>query len=146
MAGISNGNFALSRYNVDGSPDIFFDGDGIQTTDFGTNDFATSIVVQKDGKILTGGTMLARYNADGSIDLSFNENGRIANASNSIALQNDGKIVTVSSFYVNRYNTDGSIDNTFGTWAGLQFLFDSNNSGPSQWSANPLPFKIMIKL
>ncbi len=138
LAGISNGNFALSRYNVDGSPDIFFDGDGIQTTDFGTNDFATSIVVQKDGKILTGGTMLVRYNADGSIDLSFNENGRIASVSNSIALQSDGKIVTVSSFYVNRYNTDSSIDNTFGNWAGLQFLFDSNNSGPSQWSAKSI--------
>ena len=77
-------------------------------------------------EILTGGSMLARYNADGSIDLSFNENGRIANTSNSIALQSDGKIVTVSSFYVNKYNTDNSTDNTFGNWAGLQFLIDSN--------------------
>lgn len=146
LAGVSNGNFALSRYNVDGSADISFDGDGIQTTDFGTNDFATSIVVQKDGKILTGGTMLARYNADGSIDVSFNENGRIANISNSIALQSDGKIVTVSSFYVNRYNTDGSIDNTFGNWAGLQFLFDSNNSSPSQWSAKSIAIQSNDKI
>ena len=145
LAGISNGNFALCRYNVDGSPDIFFDGDGIQTTDFGTNDFATSIVVQKDGKILTGGSMLARYNADGSIDLSFNENGRIANTSNSIALQSDGKIVTVSSFYVNKYNTDNSTDNTFGNWAGLQFLFDSNG-GSGQWSAKSIAIQSNDKI
>ena len=89
--------------------------------------------------------MLARYNADGSIDLSFNENGRIANTSNSIALQSDGKIVTVSSFYVNRYNTDGSTDNTFGNWAGLQFfliLMVIQVNG----QLNPYLFKVMIKL
>lgn len=134
LAGTSGDNFAMSRYNIDGSADVSFNGNGIQTTDFGTIDFATSIVTQKDGKILAGGTVLARYNSDGALDLSFNGNGYITNISNSIALQSNGKIVTVSKFYVNRYNVDGSTDNTFGNFAGVQFLFDGNG-GSNQWLA-----------
>jgi len=49
-------NFALVRYNADGSLDTTFDSDGKVTTAIGSNDDgALSMVVQGDGKILTVG-------------------------------------------------------------------------------------------
>ncbi|MFM9965933.1 MAG: delta-60 repeat domain-containing protein [Planctomycetaceae bacterium] len=52
----SNYDFALARYNSDGSLDTSFDEDGKLTTDFGTpNDYANSVVIQGDGKIVVAG-------------------------------------------------------------------------------------------
>jgi uncharacterized delta-60 repeat protein len=49
------GDFGLARYNSDGSLDNSFGGDGRITTDFGQNDFASALGVQRDGKILAAG-------------------------------------------------------------------------------------------
>ena len=132
--------FALARYNTDGSPDTSFDGDGKVTTDFGTgHDFGRSVAVQPDGKIVMVGNSwngaiyelaVARYNADGSLDESFGGDGKVTTAVGtneqeglqSVVLQSDGKIVvagvgsngTDDDFAVVRYNTDGSLDTTFG--------------------------------
>ena len=143
-SGISDNNttdndFALARYNNDGTLDTTFSIDGLLTTAIGTShDYARDMVLQPDGKILVGGKVvhenishfgLARYNIDGSLDLSFNSSGKVfVNAGNSpelwaIALQNDGKIllggnsitVTEDDFTIVRVNTQGSIDSTFGT-------------------------------
>ena len=52
----SNADFALARYNADGSLDTSFDGDGKVTTDFGTlDDAAYGVAVQADGKIVAVG-------------------------------------------------------------------------------------------
>jgi uncharacterized delta-60 repeat protein len=137
-------DFALARYNADGSLDTSFDGDGKLTTDFsGDNDSINSLVVQADGKILAAGKSfsnsifggydnfaLARYNTDGSLDVSFSGDGKLTtqfsfNASiNSVNLQSDGKILvtgdsnaganTYSDFALARYNADGSLDTSFG--------------------------------
>src|SRR5262245_18230172 len=49
-------DFALARYNCDGSLDPKFGTQGIVTTDFfGGNDRATGVAVQPDGKIIAGG-------------------------------------------------------------------------------------------
>ena len=128
VAGSAGNNFGLARYNTDGSPDLSFDGDGIQTTDFGSSDYATSLALESDGKIIAGGTALARYNTDGSPDLRFNGNGKMAITftCNGIAIQNDGKIVAAGNYggdvMVARYNTDGSTDSTFGV-NGLEDIF-----------------------
>src|SRR6266540_406224 len=88
---VANGpvDFAVARYNPDGSLDTSFDGDGKVVTDFGgTNDEASAVAVQAaDGKIVAAGTTvpgvhrfdfaLARYNADGSLDPSFDGDGRV---------------------------------------------------------------------
>jgi len=138
VAGPGSGDFAVVRYNTDGSLDNTFSGDGIQTTDFGATDKANSVVVQSDGKIVVAGInstriAVARYNTDGSLDITFDTDGKqstaIANEANGqeVILQSDGKIVVAgfirtvigigradnNDFAVVRYNTDGSLDTTF---------------------------------
>ena len=132
VAGTSNSDFALVRYNADGSLDTEFDADGKQTTDFGTgSDFGNSLALQADGKILVARTSngdfaLARYNTDGSPDDSFDGDGTLTtdfggaeDRGQSVALQSNGKIVVAGwadggdNFAVARYDTDGSLDVTF---------------------------------
>ena len=55
-AGFSQYDFALARYNPDGSLDTSFSGDGKQTTDFGGfDDGAAGVAIQGDGKIVAVG-------------------------------------------------------------------------------------------
>lgn len=128
IAGFTTADLAVLRLNTDGSLDNTFSDDGIQTTDFGLSDeAATSVVVQNDGKIMVGGSsrgsanvsLLSRYTANGNADSTFNGTGtEITHSGNvvSIVLQNDGKILEAvgSQFLISRFNVNGSIDNTFG--------------------------------
>ena len=133
----SPSEFALARYNADGTPDTSFSGDGRETTDFGGQDFgAYDVALQSDGKIVavghTGGGdfALARYNATGTLDTSFSGDGKQITdfgdphygtdfGAYDVALQPDGKIVAVGrtgdgDFALARYNdTDGSLDASF---------------------------------
>ena len=133
----SNVDFAVVRYNTDGSLDTTFSSDGIVTTAVGSlNDTGRSVVVQSDGKILVVGSSenltdsdfaVVRYNTDGSLDTTFSSDGKVTTAigldndnANAVVLQSDGKIViagisfgTFEVFAVVRYNTDGSLDTTF---------------------------------
>lgn len=127
--------FALARYNVDGSLDPTFDGDGLVSTLVGPSlpgaaSYAYSLAMQADGKIVVVGThdsalAIARYNADGSLDASFDGDGKIVGVGGaysfgySVAVQPDGKILAAGSsdsdFVIVRYNDDGSLDSDFGT-------------------------------
>ena len=134
------GDFALARYNADGSPDLSFNTTGRATDNFGFYDWGRSVVVNNNGKIYVGGISsdvsgfthfrIACYNTDGSHDLSFNGSGSIFiefgnsqdNLSN-LALQTDGKIIAAGRTDMNlagddielvRVNTDGTLDNGFG--------------------------------
>ncbi|NLX05086.1 MAG: DUF4347 domain-containing protein, partial [Phycisphaerae bacterium] len=136
----SNYDFALVRYNTDGSLDTTFSGDGIVTTGFGGSsaDQVQSMAIQADGKIVVGGSSnlsgsddfaVARYNTDGSLDITFSGDGLLTtdcggvlDQLKSIAIQSDGKIVAVGNsmsaslvydIALARYNTDGSLDTTF---------------------------------
>lgn len=85
----SNGfdlDFALARYNADGSLDTTFGVNGLVTTNLGsTQDIAYAMAVQADGKIVLAGQTqrdatsfdfaLVRYDADGSLDGSFGTGG-----------------------------------------------------------------------
>jgi uncharacterized delta-60 repeat protein len=141
VAGSSGGDFAVARYNTDGSLDTSLDADGKLTTDFGGSegDGANSVAIQSDGKVVVAGYRgidggnaefaVARYNTDGSLDTSFAGDGRLTTffgygAARSVAIQADGKIVVAGysftgsyysyySFAVARYNTDGSLDTSF---------------------------------
>jgi len=118
-----NRDFALVRYNTNGSLDTTFDGDGKVTTDFpasGTfsEDFAYSVTLQSNGKIVVAGDTinvglndyifaLARYNSNGSLDTAFNltgkltaafgSNGTASDHAASVAVQPDGKIVVAGN-------------------------------------------------
>ena len=125
---------AVARYNTDGSLDSSFDSDGKVTTTIGEADYAASVVVQSDGKIVVAGSSatggdsnfaLIRFNTDGSLDSSFDPAvtpiGSANDEAYSVAIQSNGKIVVAGYsdngaqrvFAVARYNTDGSLDSSF---------------------------------
>ncbi|MFI5172539.1 MAG: T9SS type A sorting domain-containing protein [Chitinophagales bacterium] len=135
----SDFQFALARYNIDGSLDMSFDDDGMVLTDYLiSKSLGFSLVVQHDNKIVLAGYSfiaddvdfgLARYNSDGSLDNSFGGDG-IVNAdfglnyednAYSLAIQPDGKFVAAGDtwngdnwdFAVARFNDDGILDTTF---------------------------------
>ncbi len=136
FAGVAD--FALARYNPNGSLDPNFSGDGKQVTDFGGAEYANAVALQPDGKVVAVGSQsgegiffafaLARYNANGSLDPSFSGDGKqLTNfggdaVARGVALQGDGKIVAVGKaitgepadqFAVARYNPNGALDPTF---------------------------------
>lgn len=88
--------FAVARFNPDGTLDSTFGTGGQVTTNFvgvmpgGVSNPADSVLIQPDGKILVGGlasqcarrcpteTALARYNPNGSLDATFGSGGMVA--------------------------------------------------------------------
>ncbi|MEI8047944.1 MAG: T9SS type A sorting domain-containing protein [Bacteroidota bacterium] len=154
-AGYADNNFAIIRYNINGSLDLSFDSDGIAITDFGSDGYesATAIAIQKDGKILAAGKTrisntnnyafaLSRYYTDGSPDISFGDSGKVLSAveSNggvqSMVIQKDGKIIVAGvGLAINnsspdivsvRYKSTGSIDSTYGESGVLITDFGGN--------------------
>ncbi len=135
IAGSSNGDILVIRYNANGSLDTTFDGDGMVTKDISSgDDSANAIAIQSDGKILVAGSayhgsnqhlVIVRYNTNGSLDTSFATAGIYDysltgdNQLNGILLQTDGKIVvggTVGGkFFLARLASTGSLDSSFGT-------------------------------
>jgi uncharacterized delta-60 repeat protein len=138
----SNTDFAIARYNPDGTPDASFGSGGKLTTDFGgLNDDAFSILVQPDGKLVAVGSArdliddydiaAARYLPNGALDGSFGTGGKVHTDLNDGAfdraraavLQPDGKIVaagfssfnnTLSQpFVIVRYLANGALDTSF---------------------------------
>lgn len=144
-----NSEFALARYNGDGSLDSTFDGDGKVATNFGTSAVSTSMVLQQDGKIVVAGYAgnffaLARYNADGSLDTTFDGDGLLTaqvgvgvgvDQANSVALQTDGKIVVAgqtsrggNDFALARFNSNGELDSSFDGDGKLTTSFGASRS------------------
>ena len=153
----SSYDFALARYNSNGSLDTTFGTGGRVTTNFGltsAEDTGLDAVLQADGKILVGGTAfiggdndfaLARYNRDGTLDTSFGDGGKAStffegggdDQISSIVLQADGKILVAGrtsiggngssklNFALARYNSNGTLDTSFGT--GGKFNIDFNS-------------------
>src|SRR5436190_809159 len=127
-----NSDFAVVRFNSDGSLDTSFDGDGVVTTDIAaSNNFASSVALQSDQKLVvadhtdfdweTKQSALVRYNPDGSIDTSFDGDGVVTNPITvpawrlieEVKIQPDGKLLATSGDAFIRYNSEGSLDSTF---------------------------------
>jgi uncharacterized delta-60 repeat protein len=134
-------DFALARFNSNGTPDGSFDTDGKLTADLGgMYDLVLSMALQSDGKILAAGHShngsdydfaLARFNSDGSFDNTFDGDGKLnagfgtssSEQATSVAVQADGKILLAGNasagsssgadFALMRFNSDGSFDNSF---------------------------------
>ena len=112
------------------STSTFAAGGGKVITDFGGNDYALHMTVQRDGKILVAGvsdnnSALARYNTNGSLDTTFSGDGKVTTVFNGndlllgVTIQSDGKIIEVGTnncnFAIARLNIDGTLDTSFGT-------------------------------
>jgi uncharacterized delta-60 repeat protein len=136
----SDSDFALLRYNTNGTLDSTFGTGGKVITAIGTSDeYAYALAIQPDGKLVvvgetnTGGNWnfaAVRYNANGTLDGTFGTGGKVTtpvgtrdDAAYALAIQSDGKIVVVGEtdagsnydFALVRYNTNGTLDATFGT-------------------------------
>ena len=125
------GEFAVWRYNADGSVDAGFGSDGVVLTQFAPGDFqsASAVAIQKNGRIVVAGLRedesfntdfaLARYTRDGSLDPQFGTGGKVTadfggrEAIGDIALQRNGEIVASGDKLV-RYDSHGSLDPSFG--------------------------------
>ena len=123
----SQDDFALARYNPNGSLDGEFDFDGRAMTDFGgANDYELGLALQDDARIVAAGTSggdfaLARYNPDGSLSNSFNHDGKLKtdfgirdDTVNALAIQEDGKIVAAGAAYNGASNYDFALARYFG--------------------------------
>jgi uncharacterized delta-60 repeat protein len=147
VTGVATGStaeIAVVRYNVDGSVDTTFDGDGRNIINvFGGADFGSETKIQSDGKIIiVGGSVqpgsyrrfvLVRLDTDGTLDTSFDSDG-IATADfgakawgKDVEIQSDGKYVVGGfldtqplgedqlDFAVARFEANGRLDTSFGT-------------------------------
>ncbi len=115
-------DFALARYNVDGSLDTTFGDGGMVVTDFFNSfDLTKAMALQPDGKILVVGVAstgvdpvtgiegedfaLVRYNDDGSLDETFGVGGKVTTdfagdleQAAAVAIK-DGRIIVVGSTF-----------------------------------------------
>jgi uncharacterized delta-60 repeat protein len=133
-AGASS-DFALVRYNPDGTLDPSFGGDGIVTTDLGTpSDDIRALAIQPDGSIVAAGTAdedvaLARYLPDGRLDPGFGQGGtKITDfgsddVATGVALTARGEILIAGytlgprvnrDFALARFTSAGALDAAFG--------------------------------
>ncbi len=136
-------DFVIVRYNSNGSVDTAFGTGGIVITDFNNDvDFASSLVIQPDGKMVVGGWTynrnnssydfaLARYDLNGNLDNGFGSGGKIVSDFGSIpndprddiltsmVLQPDGKILAAGIGEPTRNTTSAD----FAIWR-----FNSNGS------------------
>jgi uncharacterized delta-60 repeat protein len=130
-------DFALAKYNSNGSLDTTFGSNGKVTTDFNYSDERLSAMqVLNDGSILVIGSYsndyfsFAKYNSNGSLDTAFGINGKVISYFNTFSLGvmqvlNDGSILVAGSAYnpngsyvdfgLAKYNSNGSLDTAFGT-------------------------------
>lgn len=111
---VDQSNFAVVRYNPDGSLDNTFSGNGKTAPDFnGGHDWAHALAIDSVGRLLVAGRVwdpdtaspddydmgVMRFNPDGSLDSFFDNDGKQNIGYNNndsalaIALQPDGKIV-----------------------------------------------------
>ncbi len=140
VAGDQGLRFAVARFNVDGTPDRTFGGDGIVTERFGPgppgcSGQAWDVKVQSDGGIVASGNScagaltIARFDANGTLDRTFGHGGAfftsgafahcdLAGYSVAGALGRRGRVVAgtwgdcrgTRSFVVVRLRHDGSLD------------------------------------
>ena len=128
-----NFDFALARYNADGSLDTSFGTGGKVTTDFNVlTDQAFAVAIQGDGKIVVVGSAgisiqtngftatdfgIARYNSNGTLDASFGSGGKVTTdiaggvdlARNIVLQGNDVAILVSGSLTI---GSSASLDHT----------------------------------
>ncbi len=135
-----NNDFAVTRFNTDGSLDASFgpEGTGTVRTDFGTGsaDNSSDIAIDGSGKIVVAGysdasdagfgdMAVARYNPDGTLDTGFGTNGTATvgvagqtDLAYAVAIDSQGRIVLGGfgtgvpneGYAAARFETNGTVD------------------------------------
>lgn len=146
-------DFALARFNPDGSGDPTFGGQGMVTTNVtGTrSSHGQRLSLQSDGKIVAAGNAttedgkfvfaLVRYLPDGSLDPEFGQDGRVTSGAtyktaelSALAIDEHDRIIMLGRINDDaglrlvtlRYSPDGTADESFGA-KGI-VAFDSATS------------------
>ncbi len=148
-------DYAVARYQADGTLDASFGAGGKVITPVGTDaDWAYGMAVQEDGKIVVGGESrvtisgggatlrysLVRYLADGTLDGSFGSGGvmvsTVGGRNMCLALQADGRIVMAGytqgaggGVRLARFDASGALDGSFGG-AGIVDTRSPGGSNP----------------
>jgi uncharacterized delta-60 repeat protein len=128
--------FALAKYNSDGSLDNSFHEDGLMTFESLIGGVVSVKILNQNQILILGGTgggwkvALAKVNADGTLDSNFGTNGMLqtnfvnSTSDNAVKLlvQEDNKFIVTGSSLISsgasvmsgqRFNADGSVDETF---------------------------------
>jgi uncharacterized delta-60 repeat protein len=149
LVGSLNNDFAITRFNANGTIDRSFGGSGFVRTDFGgVKDIAKAVAIQADGKILIAGqresdhrgddrAVLVRLNSNGTPDSTFDGDGKRVldvkgSGANALALLPDGKILVAGGkdsgtfninddFFVARLLPNSAADSTFGNFTSSPF-------------------------
>ena len=119
LAGDSDNNFSVAKFNTNGTLDTSFGTNGWSITIFDDSEsFIQQIAFQNDGKIVMGGFAVnssvgryqmaaARINANGTLDNSFGTAGKVSfnfgvdqDFATAVAIQSDGKIVLGGHTYI----------------------------------------------
>jgi len=98
---------AFAKYKKNGRLFNSFGTNG-KTTIPSTSGGNMRVLLQKDDKIISAGSILVRLNPDGSIDSTFGNNGKAINFAGALdaVLQSDEKIVTMNSGILQRFKAD----------------------------------------
>jgi len=148
----ANRDFALVRYNANGTLDTGFGTGGLLTTDFGgTLDSGNALAIQSDGKIVVVGKTnvnfattnedfaLARFHPDGTLDATFGTGGKVitdfgsaADAAHAVAIFGTTRIVVAGrasngSFGLASYLPDGTLETRFGSGGKATAKFGSGS-------------------
>jgi len=151
---VTGNDFVCVRYNADGTLDTTFGTGGIVTTDvqLGSDDVASDVAIQSDGKIILGGSSddgsqkkaaLVRYNTDGTLDTSFGTSGKVV-TSFELSQASEIKVLKIHALTGNiivggntvvttnkakpviaRYTSSGVLDTSFNT-NGIKTLWISS--------------------
>lgn len=163
-----------SAYAAAGALDGTFGSGGKVVTDFGNDAIPTRAALQSDAKILvmsgfdnttfaTEAFGVVRYLPTGRLDTTFGSGGRamtsftnFINSPNSLALQEDGKIViageaqsadgTLSEFALARFNSNGTLDNSFGAGGKVTTNFVGVHTGGVSNPANAVVVQPDLKI
>ncbi|MFI5892981.1 hypothetical protein ACIA5D_23005 [Actinoplanes sp. NPDC051513] len=137
-------DFALARYNTNGTLDTRFGNGGMVVTDFGGADRASALLIDNAGKLVAAGgsggplssaVALARYRGDGSLDRTFGADGMVTteiDSATATAVVAQGTKLLVGAvagaFTMARYHGDGTLDRSFGTDGVLATYFGSSTT------------------